>query len=218
MSHMLGVTANPDGPWTTQQVRNLLMDLGDHAATPVPGPRPGRAVRRIIRRGPRRRGHRGREDPSPKSSGERLCRKVRATASTEVTDRMLIFGERRLRLILAHYEAHYNGRRPHRSRQLPPDPTTPPTSPRSGSSVPPSSAVSSTNTSGPRKAQVKTGGRPRLAVRLARGRAGSDTDVSSALQNPVDLHGLRAGITVDLPHNSCAASAQRSIRKITTWP
>ncbi len=42
------------------------------------------------------------------------------TARTEVTDRMLIFGERHLRLILAEYETHYNGRRPHRSRQLHP--------------------------------------------------------------------------------------------------
>jgi putative transposase len=40
------------------------------------------------------------------------------TARTEVTDRMLIFGERHLRTILAQYQAHYNGRRPHRSRHL----------------------------------------------------------------------------------------------------
>jgi transposase InsO family protein len=49
------------------------------------------------------------------------------TARTEVTDRMLIFGERHLRTILGEYEAHYNGRRPHRSRQLrPPRPDHPP--------------------------------------------------------------------------------------------
>ena len=49
------------------------------------------------------------------------------TARTEVTDQMLIFGPRHLRTILAQYEAHYNGRRPHRSRQLrPPRPNHPP--------------------------------------------------------------------------------------------
>ena len=48
------------------------------------------------------------------------------TARTEVTDRMLIFGPRHLRTILAEYETHYNGRRPHRSHQLrPPRPDHP---------------------------------------------------------------------------------------------
>lgn len=48
------------------------------------------------------------------------------TARSEVTDRMLIFGERHLRGVLAGYEAHSNGRRPHRSRQLrPPRPDHP---------------------------------------------------------------------------------------------
>jgi putative transposase len=48
------------------------------------------------------------------------------TARTEVTDRMLIFGERHHRSILAEYARHYNGRRPHRGRQLrPPRPDHP---------------------------------------------------------------------------------------------
>ncbi len=42
------------------------------------------------------------------------------TARTEVTDRMLIFGERHLRSVLAEYQARYNGRRSHGSRQLRP--------------------------------------------------------------------------------------------------
>jgi putative transposase len=42
------------------------------------------------------------------------------TIKTEVTDRMLIFGERHLRRVLAGYAAHYNGRHPHRSLELRP--------------------------------------------------------------------------------------------------
>ena len=48
------------------------------------------------------------------------------TARTEVTERMLIFGERHLQPILAKYGQHYNGRRPHRDRQIhPPRPDRP---------------------------------------------------------------------------------------------
>jgi putative transposase len=48
------------------------------------------------------------------------------TVRTEATDRMLIFGERHLRRVLAGYAAHYNRRRPHRSLTLrPPRPDAP---------------------------------------------------------------------------------------------
>jgi len=125
--HILGVTANPDGPWTTQQIRNLLMDLGDRAAgfRFLVRDRAGQfsaafdavltdAGIEAVKIPPR--------SPRANAYAERFV----LTARTEVTDRMLIFGERHLRTILAQYEAHYNGRRPHRSRQLrPPRPNYP---------------------------------------------------------------------------------------------
>ena len=125
--HILGVTANPDGPWTTQQIRNLLMDLGDHAADFrfLVRDRAGQftasfdalladAGIEVVKIPPR--------SPRANAYAERFV----LTARTEVTDRMLIFGQRHLRTILAQYEAHYNGRRPHRIRQLrPPRPDHP---------------------------------------------------------------------------------------------
>ncbi|PZS38027.1 MAG: transposase [Pseudonocardiales bacterium] len=119
--HILGVTANPDGPWTTQQIRNLLMDLGDRAAdfrflvrdragqfTASSGAALAGAGIEALKIPPR--------SPRANAYAERFV----LTARTEVTDRMLIFGERHLRSVLAQYEAHYNGRRPYRSRQLRP--------------------------------------------------------------------------------------------------
>jgi len=152
--HILGITANPDGPWTVQQIRNLLMDLGDRTVGFwfLVRDRAGQfsasfdavladAGIQAVKIPPR--------SPRANAYAERFV----LTARTEVTDRMLIFGERHLRTILAEYEGHYNGRRPHRSRHLrPPGPTTPSrTSPRSGSSAGLSSAASSMSTSEPHR-------------------------------------------------------------------
>jgi putative transposase len=57
---------------------------------------------------------------------ELLRRRFVLTVRTELTDRMLIFGERHLRRVLAEYAAHYNLQRPHRALQLrPPRPESP---------------------------------------------------------------------------------------------
>jgi putative transposase len=119
--HILGITANPDGSWATQQIRNLLMDLGDRATgfrflvrdragqfTAVFDAVLADAGIEVAKIPPR--------SPRANAYAERFV----LTARTEITDRMLIFGERHLRTILTEYQGHYNGRRPHRSRQLRP--------------------------------------------------------------------------------------------------
>jgi putative transposase len=125
--HILGVTANPDGAWTTQQARNLLMDLGERA----------KPFRFLVR--DRAGQFTAAFDAVLADAGIEVlkipagCPRANAyaerfvlTVRTEVTDRMLIFGERHIRQLLAEYARHYNGRRPHRGRQLrPPRPDQP---------------------------------------------------------------------------------------------
>jgi putative transposase len=125
--HILGVTANPDGPWTTQQIRNLLMDLGDRAVDfrYLVRDRAGQftdAFDAVLAGAGIEAGKIPPRTPRANAYAERFV----LTARTELTDRMLIFGERHLRTVLAEYETHYNGHRPHRSRQLrPPRPDHP---------------------------------------------------------------------------------------------
>jgi putative transposase len=161
--HILGVTAHPDGPWTTQQVRNLLMDLGDRAA----------GFRFLVRDRAGQftasfdaalasTGIQSLKIPPRSPRANAYTERLVLTARTEVTDRMLIFGTRHLRVVMAEYEAHYNGRRPHRTT-MDADPiaaaswprpgltTPPPISPRNRSGADPSSAASSMNTSGPHR-------------------------------------------------------------------
>jgi putative transposase len=127
--HLLGITANPNEAWVAQQARNLLMDLGDHAAhftflirdhdtkftdtfdtvfanegirilrTPVRAPRANAIAERWI-----------------------------GTLHRELLDRMLIVNRRHLERVLAEYVTHFNHHRPHRTlnqaaplRPLPPD-------------------------------------------------------------------------------------------------
>ena len=114
--HILGVTASPDGPWTVQQVRNLLTDLGDRAADFrfLVRDRAGQftdafdavlaaAGIEAVKIPPR--------SPRANAYAERFV----FTARTEVTDRMLIFSERHLRIVMVQYARHNSGRRPHRA-------------------------------------------------------------------------------------------------------
>jgi putative transposase len=132
--HILGVSTNPDGPWTAQQARNLVADLGDRTAEFrfLIRDRAGQfttafdtvladAGIHVVKIPPR--------CPQANGYAERFVRTVRA----ELTDRMLILGQRHLRRTLAEYASHYNQQRPHRGRGLrPPSPVQPaPTDPTS---------------------------------------------------------------------------------------
>ena len=121
--HILGMTPHPTGDWVAQQARNLLMDLEDRVGkfrflirdtkfttafdavftstgirivkTPIQAPRANAYAERFV-----------------------------GTVRRECLDHLLIAGERHLRAVLAEFQTHHNGHRPHQGRQQrPPDHT-----------------------------------------------------------------------------------------------
>jgi hypothetical protein len=112
--HILGVTANPDSAWVTQQARTQAVGerlqgvrflIGDRDSK-FSGPfdevfrtEGVKVVKTPIRA------------PKANAFAERWVRTVR----TECLDWMLVLGRRHLERILGIYTAHYNGRRPHRA-------------------------------------------------------------------------------------------------------
>ncbi len=114
--HLAGITANPDGGWTTQAARNFLMDLGTRV-TPIKflvRDRAGQFIGsfdavfqtegiRILASPP--------QAPRANAIGERII----GTLRRELFDRLLLVNEHHLRRMLTEYLLHYDAARPHRS-------------------------------------------------------------------------------------------------------
>jgi putative transposase len=123
----IACTANPDGRWSAQQARNLVMQLGDqepfrflihdrdtkfsHAFDEVFRSEGMKVIRTPV------------QAPNANAHAERWVRTIR----TECLDRILILGRRHLEHVLRTYRHHYNNHRPHRALELLPphgrDPT-----------------------------------------------------------------------------------------------
>ena len=114
--HLAGITANPDGAWTTQAARNLLMDLGTRATSIkfLTRDRAGQFTGsfdavftaegiRILASPPQ----------APRANA--ICERVIGTLCRDLFDRLLIVNERHLRQVLTEYLLHYNTARPHRA-------------------------------------------------------------------------------------------------------
>jgi putative transposase len=116
--HLAGITAHPTGTWVTQQARNLLMNLEDHAdglnflirdrdakfSATLDAVFTAIGVRII-------------KAPVQAPRANAIAERWIASARRECLDRMLITGEQHLRLVLSEYVDHYNTHRPHRTLQ-----------------------------------------------------------------------------------------------------
>jgi transposase InsO family protein len=115
-AHLAGVTAHPDGAWTTQAARNFLTDLGQRAAS----------VKFLIRDRAGQfsssfdaaltaEGIRIVASPPQSPKANAICERFFGTLRRELLDRLLIVNEHHLHKVLTEYLRHYNTARPHRS-------------------------------------------------------------------------------------------------------
>ena len=125
----IACSSNPDGRWTDQQARNLVMQLGDeqpfrflihdrdskfsHAFDEVFRTEGIKVIQTPV------------QAPNANAYAERWVRTLRA----DCLDRILILGRRHLEHVIRVYRNHYNEHRPHRALHLLPpngrDPTPP---------------------------------------------------------------------------------------------
>ncbi|HEV2639489.1 MAG TPA: integrase core domain-containing protein [Actinocrinis sp.] len=112
--HLSGITANPDGPWTAQQARNLAMTMGTVLDQ----------MRFLIRdRGSQFTttfdtifedcGLRILRSPRQAPRANAICERLIGTLRRELLDHILILNETHLHTVLTEYAAHYNAGRPH---------------------------------------------------------------------------------------------------------
>jgi putative transposase len=115
-AHLAGITANPDGAWTTQAARNFLMDLCQRTAS----------IKFLIRDRAGQftgsfdavftaDGIRILASPPQAPRANAICERMIGTLRRELFDRLLIVNEHHLRRALTDYLRHYNAARPHRT-------------------------------------------------------------------------------------------------------
>ncbi len=123
--HLLGVTANPNGPWVTQIARNFTSDLEDA----------GRRFRFLIRDRDAKFtasfdavfsaiGIEEIQIPARSPRANAFAERWVRTAREDCLDHLLVLSQRQLEASLAEYVEHYDRARPHRGLQLTPPRST----------------------------------------------------------------------------------------------